>query len=55
MSTALEMPVEPTDKNFKLFEKENPFLHLNVYMPAANEEKCLITLLYIGMNRATKI
>ena len=48
------MPVEPTDKNFKKLEQENPFLHLNIYTVAA-DEKCPITPLYVGMNRATKI
>ena len=50
------MPVEPTDKNFKQFEKDNPFLHLNIYTPAvaADEEKCPITLLYVGMNHSTR-
>ena len=36
------MPVEPTDKNFKQFEKENTFIHLNVYTLAADQEKCPI-------------
>ena len=52
---SLEMPVEPTDKNFKKFEQENPFIHLNVYTPAVDEEKCDITPLYVGMNQSTKI
>ena len=50
INCSLEMPVEPTDKNFKKFEKENPFLHLDVYTVAADDEKCPITLLYVGMN-----
>ena len=54
MNCTLEMPVEPIDKNFKQFEKEKPFLHLNVYTPAA-DEKCPITPLYVGMNQCTKI
>ena len=49
------MPVEPTDKNFKKFEQENPYIHLNVYTPAAGDEKCPITPLYVGMNCCTKI
>ena len=49
------MLLEPTDKNFKQFEKENPFLHLNIYTVAADEEKCSITPLYVGMNRTIKI
>ena len=36
---SFEMPLEPTDKNFMQFKKENS-LHLNVYMVAADEEKC---------------
>ena len=55
INCSLEMPVEPSEKNFKQFEKDNPFLHLNVYTVAANEEKCPITPLYVGMNRSTKI
>ena len=56
INCSLEMPVEPTDNNFKKFEQENPFLHLKIYTPAAaGDEKCPITPLYVGMNRATKI
>ena len=47
--------MEPTEKNFKQFEKDNPFLHLNVYTVAAADEKCPITPLYMGMNRSNKI
>ena len=50
------MPVEPTDKNFKKFKQENPYIHLNLYTPPApDEEKCVITPLYVGKNRSTKI
>ena len=49
------MPVEPTEKNFRKFEQENPSIHLNIYTPAANEEKCVITPLYVRKNRSTKI
>ena len=55
INCSLQMPVEPTEKNFKKFEQENPFIHLNMYMPAADEEKCAITPIYVGMNRSTKI
>ena len=55
INCSLEMPVEPTEKNFKQFEKENPFLHLNVYTVAVNEEKCPITPLYVGTNWSSKI
>ena len=55
INCSLEMPVEPTEKNFQKFEKENPFIHLNVYTPVANNEKCIITLLYVGKNRCAKI
>ena len=41
----LEMPVEPTEKNFKQFEKENSFIHLNMY--AEDDERCPITPLYV--------
>ena len=47
--------MEPADKNFKRFEKDNPFIHLNMYTPAADDEKCTITPLYIGMNHSSKI
>ena len=50
INCSLEMPVELTEKNFKQFEKENHFIHLNVYTPAADKEKCVITLLYVGKN-----
>ena len=49
------MPMQPTEKNFKQFKKENPSIHLNVYTPAGDDEKCVITPLYIGKNHATKI
>ena len=55
VNCSLEMPVEPTEKNFKKFEQENPFLHLNMYSPAADDKKCPITPLYVGMNRSSKI
>ena len=56
INCSLQMLVEPTDKNFKQFEQEKPYIHLNVYTPAAaGDEKCPITPLYMGMNRATKI
>ena len=43
INCSLEIPVGPTDKNFKQFRKENPFLHLNMYTVAADQEKCPIT------------
>ena len=49
------MPVEPTDKNFKQFEKENPGIKLNVYATANEAEKCPIKPLYIGTNQTLKI
>ena len=49
------MPLELTEKNFKQFEKDNPFLHLNMYTVAMDEKKCPITPLHVGMNRAMKI
>ena len=57
INCSLEMLVEPTEKNFKQFKKDNTFLHLNVYTPAAvaDEEKCPMIPLYMGMNRITKI
>ena len=55
INCSLEMPVEPTEKNFKQFEQENPSIHLNMYTPAADEEKCVIMPLYVGKNRGTKI
>ena len=41
INCSLEMPVEPTEKNFRQFEQENPSIHLNVYTPAADDEKCV--------------
>ena len=55
INCSLEMPVEPTEKNFRKFEQENPSIHLNMYTPAADEEKCVIMPLYVGKNRGTKI
>ena len=55
INCSLEMLVEPTEKNFRKFEQENPHIHLNVYTPAAGDEKCVITPLYVGKNRTTKI
>ena len=49
------MPVEPTEKNFKQFEKENPGIKLNVYSTAEEAEKSPIKPLYIGTNRSLKI
>ena len=50
LNCSLEMPVEPTDKNFKQFEKENPGIHLNVYSTAEEAEKSPTKPLYIGTN-----
>ena len=49
------MLVELTEKNFKKFKKENPSIHLNMYTPAADKEKCVITPLYVGKNSAQKL
>ena len=49
------MPVKLTEKNFRQFEQENPSIHLNIYTPASDEEKCVITPLYVGRNQSTKI
>ena len=48
------MPVEPTDKNFRSLKKESlpPPERLHT---AANDEKCPIIPLYVGMNCTTKI
>ena len=40
------MLVEPTNKNFQKFKKENPFLHLNVYMVVTDEEKAPVKPLH---------
>ena len=50
INCSLEMPVELSEKNFKKFEQENPSIHLNVYTPVTDDEKCMITLLYVGKN-----
>ena len=49
------MPVEPTEKNFKQFEKENPGIKLNVYATAEEVERSPIKPLYIGTNQSLKI
>ena len=50
LNCSLEMPVEPTEKNFKQFEKENQDIHLNVYATAEEADRSPIKPLYIGTN-----
>lgn len=43
-------PVQPTKQFFTKFDKENPDIHLNIYVPTESNEVSLITPIFISKN-----